>query len=132
MKYVEVKLDKERKFRFTSNTFSDLQAELKAPLGVILKPIMQAAEGNDAYSAIDIALFRGLLWAGLRWEDPTLTVKVAGDLMDEAMEDGIWDQVTEKLFKALSMSGFFMQLKAKGETSTSGSKVTNNSAMTQD
>ncbi len=133
MKYVEVKLDKVRKLRFTSNAFAELERELKRPLGRIIAPFANiGSDGEDGLAAIEISVFRAMLWAALRWEDPTLTVSAVGDLMDESMENGDFDKVTAAIGEALSKSGFFMQLTAQSKASENGQDDMNSPVMTAD
>lgn len=128
MKYVEANLDKPRKLRFTSNSLARLEEVLKKPLGEALKPLIQESESSGGLAAIDISMLRAMLWASLLHENPTLTMSQAGDLMDDAMEAGN-DGVFEKVFEAISKSGFFMEMKRRG-ASESGSSEKSNSSTT--
>jgi len=71
-KAVTVKLDKQRKLKYTFNAFCELEEALGRPLASI--------KGNE-FKMKDL---RALVWAGLLHETPELTLEEAGDLIDQA------------------------------------------------
>ncbi|SHE66174.1 hypothetical protein SAMN05444392_102272 [Seinonella peptonophila] len=69
--YVSIKLDKQRKFKYTFNALVELEDILGKGFGQM--------EGN--FKMKDL---RSIVWAGLIHESPDLTVEEAGDLIDQA------------------------------------------------
>ncbi len=91
--------DKPRNIRFDVNAISDLEELLGMGVGEIV--------GNPKVSGFRTV--RGLVWAGLKHEDPTLTPQKAGDLMQDFMErtgKGI-DVIASTVSKAILESGAF-------------------------
>jgi len=70
MNTVPIELDKPRQLRYTWGSLKRLRDE-----GIILEDLDREELG-------DPSVFVTLLWAGLAWEDPTLTLMQAGDLVD--------------------------------------------------
>lgn len=68
--------DRPRHLRFDVNAISDLEELLGMGVGEIV--------GNPKLSGFRTV--RGLVWAGLKHEDPTITPQKAGDLMQDFME----------------------------------------------
>lgn len=71
-KAVTVKLDKQRKLKYTFNAFCELEEALGRPL---------ASFQSNEFKMKDL---RALVWAGLLHETPELTLEEAGDLIDQA------------------------------------------------
>jgi len=93
-KAVTVKLDKQRKLKYTFNAFCELEEALGRPLASI--------KGNE-FKMKDL---RALVWAGLLHESPGLTLEEAGDLIDKAdsIED-VTDAVSRAIEAALGKKG---------------------------
>lgn len=70
--FVVVELDKPRKLRYGINQLIMLEEMLNIP-------ITELANKQPGLKEI-----RTLLWCGLIWEDPDLTVEQVGELMDNA------------------------------------------------
>jgi hypothetical protein len=76
--HVIVSLDRKRKLRFDMNAIAEAETVLQVSIlgggsdNVFAQ--MKAGKGN-------IRFLRGLLWAGLLWEDPELTLQQAGNLL---------------------------------------------------
>ncbi|MBA4547683.1 hypothetical protein H1R82_07345 [Thermoactinomyces intermedius] len=85
---VTVKLDKQRKLKYTFSAFCELEEALGRPL----------TEIKNNFRMKDL---RALVWAGLLHENPDLTLEETGRLLDEApsLED-----VGDAVAKALEMS----------------------------
>lgn len=73
--YVGITLDRERTFHYDLNALADLEAELGR----------SAIEVFTPGAKIGFRELRALLWAGLRHEDPELSVTAAGKLIGEAV-----------------------------------------------
>ena len=93
-KAVTVKLDKQRKLKYTFNAFCELEEALGRPLASI--------KGNE-FKMKDL---RALVWAGLLHESPGLTLEEVGDLIDKAdsIED-VTDAVSRAIETALGKKG---------------------------
>ena len=79
---VEIKLDRKRRLYFGWNAFCSFEERMD-------KSIMEAlGDGNN----LRFDTIRSLLWAGLLWEQESLSPEEAGNLIDcvpdEAAEDG--------------------------------------------
>jgi hypothetical protein len=85
---VTVKLDKQRKLKYTFNALCELEDALGRPL----------LEIRNNFRVKDL---RALVWAGLLHENPDLTLEEAGRLLDEApsLED-----VGDAVMMAVEMS----------------------------
>lgn len=86
-KIVVITLDKERHLKFNLNALI-LAEEITG------KKLSQLGENKEGF---DLAFLRGMLYAGLKWEDKELTLEEVGDLID--MEN--MELVTEKLGDAM-------------------------------
>lgn len=69
--YVSVKLDKQRKFKYTFNALCELEEALGRGF----------SEMKDNFKMKDL---RSIVWAGLLHESPELTLEDAGKLIDQA------------------------------------------------
>ena len=99
-------LDKPRNLRFDMNAFADLEERLG------IGPSQLFAEDRSGFSTI-----RGLVWAGLKWEDARLKIETVGALLQTYMEAGgeLGDVMTE-VAKALNASGMFKMDVTKDQT----------------
>lgn len=97
--HTEILLDRPRRLRFSINAFVDLEKALKRPLGAIL----------TGTTAVSIEDFRAMLWAGLRWEDPDLTLEKAGEVLEAylAVEGNRMKPLYELTVEVLMQHGFF-------------------------
>jgi hypothetical protein len=82
-----VKLDKQRKLRFTFNAFCELEEVMDRPL----------TELQNGFKMKDL---RALLWAGLLHEEPEMTIEQAGDLIDEAESIEVVAEAVSKAIEA--------------------------------
>jgi hypothetical protein len=82
-----VKLDKQRKIRFTFNAFCELEEVMDRPL----------TELQNGFKMKDL---RALVWAGLLHEEPDLTLEDAGAMIDEAESIEEVAQVVGKALEA--------------------------------
>lgn len=101
--YVTIRLDKSRNLLFNFNAICELEEEIG-------RPITHLQDSNIGFREI-----RALLWAGLRHEDPSLTIEDAGNLINEA--ESI-QYVTETVVEALALGLGTKQ----GEESGNGQK----------
>lgn len=89
--YVEVQLDKPRRLRFDVNALADLEEKMGVSFAMLLHP-----------SRAGFSSYRGLIWAGLKWEDRGLTLERAGNMLQTYFANGgTEDQLTEWIDKAL-------------------------------
>lgn len=75
VKSVPIELDRTRHLRYDVNAIADLETELGSGLSEIFD------EKN-----VGISTIRAVLWAGLKWEDRSMTILKAGILMTEYLE----------------------------------------------
>jgi len=85
-KAVAIKLDKQRKLKFTFNAFCELEEALGRPLSELQE---------KGFKMKDL---RALVWAGLLHESPDLTIEEVGNLIDEAES---LEEVTNAVVKAV-------------------------------
>jgi len=93
---VLLQLDRERHLRYDINALADLEQVLGINLA---QPVGLHQIGLNA--------LRGFLWAGLKHEDPTLTLAGAGTLLQDHLAAGrdIVD-VAAKMREAMDLAGF--------------------------
>jgi len=95
-----VTLDRERHLRFDFNALADLEQALGVSLANLPKDP----------GALGLRHVRAFVWAGLRHEDPTLTVAGAGDLLQALVEGGgDLAAMATKLTEALALAGYARQ-----------------------
>ena len=83
-----------RRLRFDFNALADFEQINGMGLGQLLS--MKAVFGTT----------RAMLWAGCKWDDPTLTLEKAGDLMGEYIRSGGGiDTILGKCFEAAIEQG---------------------------
>jgi hypothetical protein len=100
-------LDKPRNLRFSINALADLEQHLG------IGPAQIFEEGRVGFLTI-----RGLLWAGLRWEDKRLTPERVGDLIETFIEKGgSLEGLMEPVSRALNSSGVIRVQQADSEES---------------
>lgn len=81
---VEIELDKKRRLRFDFNAFSLAEKETG-------KNFLSGVNWT-ALSAIEV---RAILWAGLVWDDPTLTVEDVGAMLYGPVLTSIMEKLVE-------------------------------------
>nr|BDD45775.1 hypothetical protein 4 [bacterium]BDD47214.1 hypothetical protein 7 [bacterium] len=86
--YVEIELDKTRQLKFDFNALAEME-------DVLQKPITQMNGEN-----IGLKELRALLYAGLKHEEPGLTLDKAGQLI---ALDRV-EKITEKVMEAFSLA----------------------------
>ncbi|EGK10291.1 hypothetical protein HMPREF9374_2641 [Desmospora sp. 8437] len=86
--YVEVTLDRRRRLKFDLNALSELE-------GALGKPVTQL---ND--STVGMQELRAMVWAGLLHEDPGLTLRDTGEIIELERIEEITEKVTEALLAA--------------------------------
>jgi len=74
---VSINLDYERRIKYGHNALCEFENAMGKPIGASL-----TSEEQIGFSTI-----RALLWAGLLWEEPTLTLEQAGSLIDYVPEE---------------------------------------------
>lgn len=98
--------DRARKLRFDVNALCDLEATLGQSVGAAF------TDGKAGISTL-----RALLWAGLKWEEPSLTEKKVGEFLQTYLENGgTVDQIADVVGKAMIDSGIVGKSKAEGES----------------
>jgi hypothetical protein len=94
---IEIAIDKPRHLMYDVNALSDADARLGHNLVHIL-----------ASSPVALDVARVLLWAGLKHEDPLMTVEKAGKLMDVWVKSGKTPvQMAALIQEAIEESGYF-------------------------
>lgn len=88
--YIDIELDKPRRLKFDMNALAELE-------DVIGKPVSQLNQDT-----VGIKELRAMVWAGLLHEEPKLTIKGAGDLIQLDRIKEITKKVTEALTIAFS------------------------------
>lgn len=86
--FVMIELDRPRRLRYGLNQLIALEDALGVPMSEL---------GNIKMGAKELRL---LLWVGLQWEDPNLTIEKAGELADEADLSYIAEKIGEALTAA--------------------------------
>lgn len=99
-KSIELKFngdEKLRRLRYDFNAISELEEKMDAPIGTLL------SENRMGFRAI-----RGLLWAGMKWENRSLTPQAVGELIQKHLDaGGDLPGLTDKATQALRLSGIF-------------------------
>ncbi len=90
---ITIELDKTRHLKFSINAISDADRVFRKEYGKSIAEFIQPGEPI----IFDIA--RVILWAGLKWEDPSMTIEKAGDLIELWSTSG---NKPEDLVKAIS------------------------------
>lgn len=93
---IPITLDKVRHLRFTPNAIADAEEVMGKNLIAIV------TEGG-------VRATRALLWAGLKWEDRSLTLEKVGVLMEKWMEINPYGELELKLVEALRADGWFKE-----------------------
>jgi len=105
--------DRERRLRFDVNALCDIEDALGESVGTAF------TDGKAG-----IKTLRTLLWAGLKWEDRTLTPQKVGDLLNAYLENGgTIDVVGDTVGRALATSGLIG--KEKDDTEEKGTPTGN-------
>lgn len=105
---ITIELDKERRIRFTMNALADAERVRGLGLPAMIHPL------NVGHLTT-----RALLWAGLKWEDRSLTLEKAGDLVDTWIANGHKVTDLEKLvYSALEESGYYKIPKPEKDADT--------------
>jgi len=91
--FVVIELDKPRKLRYGINQLIMLEEMLNIP-------ITELAKIQPGLKEI-----RTLLWCGLIWEDPNLTLEKVGELMDEADLAEISMKINEAITQSFGTTG---------------------------
>ena len=87
--YVVVELDKARKLRYDLNAVCEIEEQLNVPISQL---------GDLEANARNIRL---LLWAGLVWDDPELTVASVGKMVSFVRFGYVCDKVNEAMSQGL-------------------------------
>ena len=128
---VPIQLDIPRKLKLDFNACADFQEEAKISIDAFfyriqqinhkyaMKPDVLDGEGNvlqhysvppeaamELTNSMGMNYLRIILWAGLRHEDPELTIRRAGELVEEAEGDTVTEQfafIVSKICDAYAM-----------------------------
>jgi hypothetical protein len=99
---VPVTLDRPRLLKFSFNEIADMQDK---------DPAIFLKYGGS------MPVLRLTLWAGLKEEDPTITVSKAGDLIEAYIENGgSYKDLVKKVEDALNGSSFMQGMKKQADT----------------
>lgn len=91
-KSVTIDLDKIRNLRFGTNAIAQSEELLDRKLLDVIK--------NGA----SLRELRVMIYCGLVWEDPSLTLETVGDLMDDGAEKHGFEYLGEKLGEAITLA----------------------------
>ena len=134
---VPIQLDRKRTLRFTTDSL----AALDGPLGVDWKTFLfriadasqalqekideggelDISEAMDAGAVLSTKDLAALLWAGLRHEDPELTVADAANLIDFAPGDGLIQQ--ESFVGGAVVQSFLLRVAPEAASQAMESKI---------
>lgn len=122
---IPIILDRARNLRFDINALGDADHVLRASLVEVLQ---QALSG----SGMRISDTRALLWAGLKHEDPHLSLHGAGRLMEEALDHGLnLAELQLKIGEAIGESRLFAGAGEKNAVPEAAVQSTSGSGSTQ-
>jgi len=103
---VAIMLDKERTLKFDANGLASFETEYGKPaLTLLYETFTKAASAGGNLMRLGSVLgfreTRALLWAALLHEDEHLTIRQAGDLIDQAPPDDLMGKLTYVLTKVM-------------------------------
>lgn len=103
---VTLKMDRLRRLRYGLNAMADLEEAMNMGFIKVFDLDMSG-----------FRVMRAMVWAGLHWEDRSLTLERTGDLMEQYLEDGgDWKELTSKVTEAMSQAGWLKKIgKGVGE-----------------
>lgn len=79
MRGVPIKLDRERKLKYTINSLVDFEESVGMPVvQVAMNPFLMAS----------FRMIRAFLWVGLKWEEHKLTPERTGALIQQFLDEG--------------------------------------------
>ncbi len=93
---IPIELDRMRHLRFTPNAIADAETAMGKNLLAIV------AEGG-------VRATRAFLWAGLKWEDRSLTLEKVGILIEKWMETHEYPELETKVVEGLRADGWFKE-----------------------
>jgi len=116
VKSIPIKLDRQRRLCFDFNAFAELQRECGLTIVDVQNFVtffVAFKEKKEKPPLSPLYELRGFLWAGLLDENPYITVKEVGKILDDCMDEKKQEEIGEKLGKALLESTFFKEAKKK-------------------
>lgn len=97
MSGVLIKLDRERKLKYTINSLVDFEESVGMP-------VVQVA--TNPFLMMSFRMIRAFLWAGLKWEEHRLTREKVGALVQQYIDEGgELKALSEAIEEALLQSG---------------------------
>ena len=98
-----IEIDRMRHIKFDLNAMMDLEASIGRTLTQATMPL------NPMMSSISTTV--NVLWAGLKWEDPKLSTKDAGNLAQEwtVKSGGNYGDLNDVLLRALIDAGWLQE-----------------------
>lgn len=102
---VAIDLDRERKLKFDLNALAEFEALCGEPVYSVFMRLngLKSAGPQEILGLVGMKVLRGLLWAALLHDEPQLTARQAGDLLEKAEGDGTIERyfyVLDKLANA--------------------------------
>ncbi len=96
MRYVEFEVDgKVKKLRYNFNAIADLEQQVGSGVTKLFSEEM-----------VGFNTIRLLFWAGLRWEDPGLTMQRAGMIIEQLLSEGhSFEELSGWITDAFQLSG---------------------------
>jgi len=112
---VAVTVDRERHLRYDWNAIAEIEAHFG---DVSFETLYADVRG------VGLNKLRVLVWGGLRWEDPTLTISKTGEILSQYLDDGgDLEILFEKVTDALEAAGFAEKEKGDGDRPEVGSRA---------
>ena len=109
MRSITIELDRPRRLRYDFNALADLEDKAGVGMGSLVSG-----------SRMGFNTIRLLLWAGLKWEDKSLTVAGVGDILQGYLEgNGSLETVSKFIETAMMTSGI---LGKEGNAGTEAAK----------
>ena len=110
VKTVEIGLDKLRYLRFDINAFADIEQKGGAGLEKLV-----------GENLVGINTIRLLLWGGLKWEEPRLSLEQVGNMISQYLEGGgELQDIGNKVMEAVQHSGLVAKPGKKEDVAEKG------------
>ena len=96
---VNIRLDKTRKLRFDFNALAEFEDLMGCSMIAAFQDFRDSRSGAPGVS---FKMVRAMLWAGLLHEDPKLTPREAGELLEQADGDEMLDKMSYAITQIVS------------------------------
>ena len=96
---VNIRLDKTRKLRFDFNALAEFEDLMGCSMIAAFQDFRDSRSGAPGVS---FKMVRAMLWAGLLHEDPKLTPREAGELLEQTDGDEMLDKMSYAITQIVS------------------------------